>query len=211
MPEDTSATGTTDTQPADAAATETSERTINQQAKDLPFVKQLIAEKAANDKEKAEREEAKTKAERDAAEKKLADEGKWDEAKELHTAEVDSLKASHAKDMLARDLKMELLSAGFKNPNWLKGSVADYNAETHGTPTEYAAALAKDEANAPFLATDTARTVHKGPNPANVTGGSAELTNSQVQVMEKSDDPKERQKARDYLKACRLDGRGYPK
>jgi len=207
MPDQPGAVGTTDPTPADAAAT--TESITNAQAKELAWVKKMAEENAAFKRAETERVEATSQAERDAQEKALADAGKWDEAKALHSAELAKLTAGHAKQLLDLELKTELLGAGFKNPNWLKGSVAGYNAETHGTPAEYAAAAAKDEANAAFLATP-GRTVHPGPTPAVVTGSSQTMTGAQIRLLESSTDPKDKKKARVALKAYRLEHGSYP-
>lgn len=214
------APGTPDPKPADPAAQPSSDRSINQQAKDLKWVQESLAENvdlraktAAYERADAEREEAKTKAERDATEKKLADEGKWDEAKKLHTDELAKRDATYAKKLLDLELKTELVGVGFKSKKWLKGAVDDYDAETHGTPEAYAETLSKDESEAAYLSTaENGRTVHKGPAPAVVAGSEGEQVSVDMMLkLEKSDKREDRIKGRELLRKYREIHGNYPK
>jgi hypothetical protein len=177
---------------------------INQQAKDLNWVKELQVKAAKLEKLEADA----AAAEQAAKDKALADAGKFDQLQAEHKARIEAMEASHKKAQLDADLKAELAMAGFTDPRWVAGSVGMYNAETDKSPSEYAKSLAADEANKAFLAGASARTPHTPPGK--LGAGGADWTKEKLHQMENSNDKKERAAARAYLRDYRSRHGKYP-
>lgn len=178
---------------------------INSQAKDLQWVKDLQVKAAAHDKMQADV----AAAEQAAKDKALADAGKFDQLQAEHKARVEAMEAGHKKAQLDSDIKAELAMAGFTDPRWVNGSVGMYNAETDKSPAEYAKALAADEANKLYLSGAAPRVPHVPPNRVPAPTGET-INTEQLKSLENSKDPKERAKARAYLKEYRLAHGKYP-
>ena len=173
-------------------------KSLNAQAKDLPWVKELMAKAARADEMTAAQEQAK----REAEEKALRDAGKFDELAAKHAAELEAIKGHHDKTLLEMSLKTELIKTGFQNDIFVNGAIKSYDAGTHGEISAYVAALAADEANKALLAGVEGRTVYtppgKSPSPS---GSGGELRGEALRAAASSEDPQIRLKAIEIKKA----------
>jgi hypothetical protein len=195
---------TTPEAPDQPPVTPLAEPSINQQAKDLPWVKDLMADSAKYKQVQAEA----AAAEEAARQKKLEDEGRFEEFKSEHKSKLEAMEKRHAADLLNRDLKTEFLKAGFSDDDFIDGAILKYNAENHKSPAEYAALKAADESKKVFLAGTPARTPHTPPGK--LGAGGADWTKEKLHQMETSNDKKERAAARAYLRDYRSRHGKYP-
>lgn len=157
-------------------------------------------------KEKAEKENAE-KAARDAELKKAEEEQNWKKLIEMREQELEQTKAQHAKELLDMQLKAAI-SADFNNPVFVKGAMASFDGDMDSI-SEYVESLKADPINAGFL--KSAMSAPNAPNPPStptVTGG--KLSEAKLVAMEKSSNPAERAKAREYLENLIKQGEKLP-
>jgi hypothetical protein len=180
--------------------TETVEETAapeisNAEAKQLPWVQKMAQELNTLRQEKEAQAAAQKAAQKEAEEQRLKDAGMFDELKSRYEAELEQTKMQHAKDVLERDLKTELIKTGFVNDMFARGAIAGYDAETHGDVASYVAALAADESNKTFLAGNEGRKVHTPPTATPGGMASSALRGDKLIEYANSDDPKQREQA----------------
>ena len=139
----------------------------NAEAKQKPWVKDLMARAARGDaleKAETERVAAAEEASKEAKLKGLKAKGESDAVIAALEVEIaDGKKRSiakedrHTAELQKRDIRNELLRAGFSNDKFISGSITDYKPDNDGTIAEYVDSLAKDESNAAFLGTISIR------------------------------------------------------
>ena len=98
--------------------------------------------------------------------------------------------------MLAMNLKTELMAAGFNNRVFMQGAISTYDGDMDKIG-EYVAELKADESNAAFLGQTQAQPAPSPPNMPSVTRSN--VSDKQIVALEKSSNPEDRQKAREYL------------
>ena len=176
--------------------------------KDDPTYKAMASQLADLQREKQERVEAEEKARKEAEIKDLESKGEYEKAIKARDEEIERVKSQHAKDILERDLKNELLKTGFTNDKFVRGAIADYSADSDGDLASYVQALASDESNKPFLTSGDSRTVHAAPGRTPVAGGS--IGWDQVKADLESPDRQTRIAARAKITAHREKTGEYP-
>jgi len=169
------------------------DKSINSQAKDLPWVKALIASKAELDRFKTEKAESQSKIEREKAEA----EGRYADALKMETDKAAKTEAQYSKKIKELSLKSELASAGFRPESLkifgdkFKTGDEELTAERLSeVAKEFATELKSDEANA-WLLVDTKQRVPKKPAPAGGFGKGQTVEPSWIT----SDDPDKRSAA----------------
>lgn len=188
--------------------------------KSSKLFQKLAGQVAALEQEKRERVEADTEAKATAEEEKLKAEGRFEEALAKRDERIKAMEDEHAADLRSRDAELRnrdiataLYAANFRNKAFIKTYTGEYNAEEHGTPEEYAKALADDEEFKPFLSTFSGDgSPPPPPKPPGKIGstGATKLTSAQLTAMEKSADPKVQKQARDYLHRYYQEHREFP-
>jgi len=178
------ASGTTEPQGAEGAEPSAAEpsKPINQQAKELPWVQELMQSKAELDQLKAAQAEAKQKAEREKAES----EGNYTKALEMESNKRKEIESKYSKEIRDLTLKSELVSAGFRKES-LKLFADQFNPE-EGSAEEFVSKLKESEANAWLLVDQKATRQPSDGTPASGIGGGSDYDPSWI----KSDDPKKR-------------------
>lgn len=172
-------------------AAEPEEKSINSQAKNLPWVQDLMRVKAEFDRLTAEQAEAKQNAEREKAES----EGRYQDALKMEQEKTAELEARYRAETKALSLKSELVTQGFR-PQALKLFIDDYNPD-ESSAADFASKLRANEENAWLLVDTQHRTPHNPP-PASGLGKGQTVDPSWIT----SDDPKKR------LAAIELNRRG---
>lgn len=176
---------------------ETEQPTIsNSDVKNHELFLKVTEELSQLRREKQEQAEAKEKAEREAAVKKAEEEQNWKALVEMREKELDQVKAQHNQQLLTMSLRAELARAGFNNDVFLRGAIAAYDGDADDV-SDYVASLVADEGNKPFMASAQTPSAPTAPSTPTVTGGI--VNKAKVVAMEKSSDPAERAKAREYL------------
>jgi len=198
------------TQPVETVETETvtpeaEAPSLNAQAKNLPWVQELMAKSKKLDDMIASQEAA-------AKEKEIKDlesKGEYEAAIKARDDENERLKTQHASELQERDLVTELLKAGASNDVFNRGAIAAYNADD-GTIAEYVANLAKDESNKAFFGGQSAeqRQGQGEAVKAAITGAQPDW--DKVKRMEKSSVREERMQAREMLSKHRKETGSYP-
>lgn len=182
----------------------------NNDVKSHPLFQKLTEQLSEFQRKEQERAAAEEKAAREAELKKAEEEGKWQDIVKMREQEIENLRASYAKDMLERDLKTELVRAGFSNDVFLKGAIGSYSGDPEGV-TEYVEQLKADAGNAVFLnqAQQAANSTPAPPSTPTITG--TKLSDAKIVAMEKSSDPAERAQARAHIEALLRSGQPLPK
>ena len=175
---------------------------LNTQAKELPWVKEMASELTTLRAERAERQ----RVEDEAKQKKLEEEGKFKEA-----LQVEKDRASKAEqNALSANIKAALHAKGAKVTDGLvKVAVAEYDSEKHESFDLFADSILKDENYAGFLPTAQEEPGKPKP-PVKASTGDNSVPIEQVKTWEKSTNRDDRQKARDFLRTYRLEHGKYP-
>ena len=168
----------------------------NSDAKKLPWVREMASELAELRREREERIAAEQQAAKEAEVKKLEDEKRWQEIIDMQKKELEETKTSFQKELFIRDIKASLLSAGFGNDYFINGAINNYSPDM-GSIEEYVESLKNDESNQSFLAgaRQDAPPITP-PSVGKVTGKS--FSKAQLDAMEHSDDPEQKQRWREY-------------
>lgn len=158
-------------------------KSINSQAKELPWVQKALAAEARLTQLEAKQAEAKQKAEQEALEQK----GEYEQALKLERDRVAQIEAESKAKFKKLSLQTELVTAGFR-PQATKLFIDEFNPD-ESDAAEFVAKLKSDEDNHWLLVNAKSRT----PNPTKPTGkGPAEeFDPSWID----SEDPEKRQKA----------------
>jgi len=182
------------TEVAESETVETTEHS-NNDVKSSPLFQKLASELAEIKRADAERLQLEQAAKKEAETKQLEAQGKYEEALKMREQEIENIKSQHQKEITQRDLKNELLTAGFTNQVFIKGAIAEYE---EGDISEYARQLASDESNKPFLG--AIKQVFTPPSGGNVNGVSSVTikTADDYNRAKTSADPNIRKQARDY-------------
>jgi len=180
---------------------------INSQAKELQWVKDMGAElKALKDKDAA-REAADADAASKAEQDKLTAAGKFDEAKALYEQRIKDTDATHKAELAKRDLKAELAMAGFEKRG-VDLLTTEYDAKTSGSIADYVKAALADDGNKPFIG--KTRLQFRPPTEVVEGGGTGSLTNEQIRAMQKSAKQEDRLAAQAYLSRYYDEHKGFP-
>jgi hypothetical protein len=178
---------------------ETTEPSLNSQAKDLPWVKELQKKAAKLQRLEEELETGKLRAGEaaKAAEiKKAEDEKRYEDALKLKDEEAASKIAALEKKALKAELSTALLGKGAKNSDgFFKVALAEYDSEKHESIEAYADSL--KETYAEFFTDGRTPLTPPGRPPATI--GSGTLTNEQIRALKTSDKREDRAKAVTYL------------
>ena len=114
-----------DTKTTETQETEQSQPTIsNADAKSLPWVQQMAEKLAAYERSEKERTETEANLAKQAELKKAEDEQRWQDVIKMREAELEQVKGEHQKQMLAMNLKTELMAAGFNNRVFMQGAIS---------------------------------------------------------------------------------------
>ena len=196
---------------ADTTEAEATPQISNAEIKAHPLFSKLTSELAELRRADAERKAAEEQAKKEAELKKAEAEGRYQDALKQRESELEALRAAHSKELLDRDLTTEMLKAGFGNEIFLRGAVSAYDADKW-TVSEYVASLAGDDANKAFLASSGGAGRASLPEPGKppVNGSKQHISAEQLKAMEASSSLEERQKAREDLRAYRLEHGKYP-
>jgi len=149
--------------------------------------------------EKADRIEADTARTKATELKKLEDAQNYDEIKKLHASQLAEKDEKHSKEILDGKLGLELAKATFTNDKFVKGAIADYDAEQFKTPAAYVESLVADEANKMFLAGSEGLPQYKSPVKTPSGGGGGALSGDQIRALQTSDSGEDQMKAVAYL------------
>jgi hypothetical protein len=173
--------GGTPPKPADTPEPE-KEKSLNSQAKALPWVQELVQKAAELDRFKQEQADALAQAER---EKALA-EGKHSEVIASQEKTIAELKAEHAKTTRRLQLETEFVRAGAVDGRLVKLFEDEFNSGEE-TPAEFVARIKDDEQNAVYFSAQRGAAPPAPPPPAQI-GSGAPYDPKWV----KSDDPEKR-------------------
>lgn len=159
-------------------------KSINSQAKELPWVQKALAAEARLSQLEAEQAEAKQKAEQTALEQK----GQYEQALKLERDRVAKIEADTKAKVKELSLKTELATAGFRTQA-TKLFIDEFNPDEIDAAA-FVAKLKADEGNAWLLATTTKS---RTPNPTK-PGGQGPAEEFDPSWID-SDDPKKRDAA----------------
>jgi hypothetical protein len=179
------------------------DKSLNAQAKELSWVKDLMAQAGRLKKleaAEAERKDADAKAKREAEVEKAKSEERYEDALALQKTEFEAQIATQNAQLQEAQLKSELASKGFSERGIALIS-SEYNAEAHGTIADYAAAAAANEGNAIFLNTAAAEGKPAPPTKVPTGGTPTSMTGAQLEALENSSKPEERMQAITYKEA----------
>lgn len=165
----------------------------NADLKNTPWVKQMAEELNQLRADAKQRLEAEEVAKKEAELKALEDGKQYEQALEMQKQQLESLKTSHAAELLNRDLQTELLKAGFTSGIFIKGAVSGYEPES-GSVADYVKGLAEAEENKMFLGGEQTRTQHSAPGKAPVQN--VKIDWAQNKENKSSRDPAVRKEAR---------------
>ena len=163
--------------------------------KDDPKYQAMASQLAKFQKAESDRKEADAKAAKDAELSKLEAAQDYEAVKKVHAEEKATLEAKFAKDILERDLGLEMATAGFKSKLFIKGAILDYDPDTHTSPAEYVKGLVADESNKPFLS-EGKPNVPPGPGKPGFSAGDP-MNLEKYRAMQNGDE-KERRAASKY-------------
>lgn len=166
----------------------------NSEAKNLPWVKELMRKSAELDQFKAQQEEARATAEVERAKA----EGDYKKALELEQAKVAKIEADAAARVQDLELSTEFIKSGLADPRAVRIFAEEYNKETETIPA-FVARLKADEANASYFRDLQKRQAHDPP-PAS-GGGGLVMSIAEYRTYLKSGDPAKRAKAADFSAA----------
>ncbi|MCP4604499.1 MAG: hypothetical protein GY847_28920 [Proteobacteria bacterium] len=169
------------------------ERSINSQAKDLSWVKELRAENAAFKREADERATAEKQAAIDKAKEKddfaeVLRLQQDESAKKIGSLERENVKLNV---MAAIAAKGAMVTDGLVNV-----AVAEYQAGDFDSFETFADSLSSNENYAGFFGADTKRVIPNPPGKAPITPGTPRLED--VKAWENSDDPEKQLAAADF-------------
>lgn len=186
-PEGEQGTAGATTQKADEPDTKESgteaPKSINSQAKELPWVREALAAKAELDRLKAEQAEAQQTSERKKAEAKH----EYEKALEMEKKRVSEIEARHQGELRRMKLEAAFLQAGAPDMRAAKLFEADYDPEKEKIE-EFVSRIKADESNSWLFPTTKTRTP-ASPPPAGGFGGGEDYDPSWI----RSDDPKKRE------------------
>jgi hypothetical protein len=172
----------------------------NAELKSNPVFQKMASELGRLQKAEADRTAADTAAKQKAEQDALTAKGDFEAAMKLKDTQLADIQKNHAKELLERDLKLELSNTGFRNEMFVNGAVGSFTGESAGI-ADYVKELAAKEENKGFLGTATEK---RGTLPEPNKPGSPTPTMSVDEarrLSKESEDPKVRQSARDVLKA----------
>lgn len=180
----------------------------NGEVKSHPLFQKLTEQLSEYQRKEQEARENEERSRKEAELKKAEEEQNWKKLIELREQELEQTKSHYEKKFL--DMQLEnAISKEFNNSVFIKGAMAGFT----GSPddiAEYVASLREMPENAVFLNTQqTQPNIPSPPNTPKVTGGV--INEGKVLAMEKSSDPQERAKARQYLEQMIREGRPVPK
>jgi hypothetical protein len=178
----TGATGATTPEP-ESNPESGKEKSINSQAKELPWVQKALAAEARLQQLEAEQAEAKQKAEQAALEQK----GQYEQALQMEKDRVAKIEADHKAKVKELSLKTELATAGFRTQA-TKLFIDEFNPDEKSA-ADFVAEIKADENNAWLLVQQKTRT----PNPTK-PGGKGPAEEFDPSWID-SDDPKKREAA----------------
>ena len=195
MPDEQGTSGANETGASgtEQAPAEESQKSLNSQAKELPWVQDLMKSKAELDKMKAAQKDQQAAAER----QKLEAEGNYKAALEAEQSKYKKLESEHAREIKRLSLKAELADQGLKDKRAVKLFEDDWD-QGKQTVEEYVAAIKADKKNADYFA-DLKQRVPQDPPPA-AGNGSVTITEEQAQRWKRSSDPEKRERARLYFR-----------
>jgi hypothetical protein len=172
----------------------------NQDLKSNPVFQKVTTELAQLRQEKADRDAQEQEAKDAAERKKLEDAGKYEEAIALRDAQLKEQADKHAKDILQRDLKLELINNNFTNKTFIKGAITSFDGEPD-TIGDYVKELAALEENKIFINDGKAkRNPLPETPPAGGSVGAMSVEEARIKAKQ-SEDPKVKAAARKVLAA----------
>ena len=185
--EDTGASGTQST-PA-----EESTRSINSQAKELPWVQDALKAKAELAKLKQSQADAETKAKQE----QLKAAGDFEAALEIERKKYKELETKYQSETKMLQLRAEFAAAGIKDLRAVSIFANDYQPES-GSAADFVASIKKDPQNALYFSDPNQRVSHDPP-PAS-GGGNPDGFDPEKNLEEwrHSKDPKKRARAIQY-------------
>ncbi len=187
---------------------QTTDGLSNAEAKQLPWVQEQFAELKALRAEKAERETAAAKASQEAELEKLQKEQRFDDALKLQKQQADTEKLQAEQQMLKMELKYSLATAGFTERG-IDLLTNEYTPEA-GNIVEYVQTAKDNERNKILLSETGFKNKPASPDPVSMTGSAGAMTPEQAKAMERSDNPEDQKRAREYMEAYYKQHRKFP-
>jgi hypothetical protein len=160
-------------------------KSINSQAKKLPWVLDLEKKAAELARIKQEQADAQAKAEQE----KAVAEGNFQKALEMEQKKYEDLNSKYQNDTRRLQLEMEFTRADIVDVRAVQLFMNDYNSEKESA-AEFVSRIKADEKNAPYFSNPKKRTPGDPP-PAAGIGSGEPFDPSWI----KSDDPKKREAA----------------
>lgn len=184
--------GVTDATPTGAQGTpdpvvEPKERSINSQAKELPWVQDALRKSAELDRMVAEKEKADAEAERRAAESK----GEYEKALKLEQEKTQTLETKYQTEVKLLKLDAALAHAGLNDPRLVSLFVDGYDVTTD--VAEYVETIKADPKNAAFFGKQ--RKVVTPPRPGEEPPVEDFVPERDLDNWLRSKDPKKRERA----------------
>jgi len=171
------------------------EKSVNSQAKDLPWVREALKAQAELDNLKKAIAEEQAKAEK----AKLESEGNYRAALEIEEKKRLELETSHKREITQLRLERAFIQEGILD---VRASRLFFDGfeKSEMDVEAYVKSVATDETNAPYFP-KTKSPEPKGEGPTSSSRGSVSLTEDQAHKLKKSVDPKERARAQAYFRA----------
>jgi small-conductance mechanosensitive channel len=163
-------------------------KSLNSQAKALPWVQDLVQKAAELDRLKREQADAQAQAER---ERQLA-EGKHSEVIAEQQKTIADLEAAHKRELRRLQLESEFVRAGAPDARVVKIFEDEFNAGEE-TAAEFVARIRDDDTNAMYFSAQRGAAPRTPPPPAHMGSG-----DSFDPKWINSDDPKKREAAIKY-------------
>ena len=139
---------------------------------------------------------------------KLKAKGEFEDVIKTLESQIEDVNKRHGYELQQRDIRNELLRAGFSNEQFILGSIVGYKPDGDYTISDYVDKLAKDTVNAAFLGTVSIREPKDPPIGVGSMGSKPDW--NQVKMWENSNDKNERSKARELIKEHRKVTGEYP-
>jgi hypothetical protein len=182
--EEQGAQGANDQPPADG-------KSINQLAKNLPWVQNALSAEAELSALKQQQADAEARAEREKAEAKQD----YDAALKLEQDRVAELETRHKSELAKMRLETEFAKAGLADDRLVNLFIAEYDGETPAK--EFVKSVKADERNAVYF--QTQKQIAVPPQPP---GGKPDDFDPErdLESWKKSEDPAKRESAFNYLR-----------
>jgi hypothetical protein len=168
-------------------------RSINSQAKGLPWVQDALKKSAAYDKllvEKAETQRA-------AEQARMVEAGNYEASLEMEKNKYKELEAKYVKEKKELSLRAEMASAGIVDLRAVKLFVDDFNEENESV-SDYVARIKSDEQNSIYFSTN--KRVPLDPPPRSGGGVPDSFDPVKAQEWLNSSDSKKRERAIKYYR-----------